>query len=170
MGPLSKILVICVLSLASLNVFSVNAAMKEIRDKLDGNSWGTLRHKLNQILDSESKEVGILQNLLMESEKSLTQTDDTGKDLSGKGNANGNEDNQVHQISSADNKKESSISTLKEDGIIRKLEENSKRMDTMMVFFTDLRNVLSEAISAQSKQMSFESEVVELREEIEFLR
>jgi hypothetical protein len=150
----------------SMMITGVISAVK----RTDTASWGSLRHKLNQILDSESKEVGILQNLLMESENSLSHPDESQSQ-----NGQNIKENSIDTFSKdKGDKSDAPLSpetrNLREQGIITKLEDNSKRMDTMMVFLTDLRNVLSEAITTQSKQMNFEGEVVELREEIEYLR
>ncbi|CAG7732054.1 unnamed protein product, partial [Allacma fusca] len=75
---------------------------------------------------------------------------------------------------SVENKDESGTRGEKDNGevssiIVRKLEENSKRMETMVVFLADLRNVLSEAVASQEKQVALRGEVVELREEIDYL-
>jgi len=63
-----------------------------------------------------------------------------------------------------------SLAYLREHGIVSKLEENSKRMEKMVVFLVDLRNLLTEALTTQTRQMAFESEMVEIREEMEYLR
>lgn len=118
-----------------------------------------LRDKLNLILDAESKEVTLLKNM-MDEENEHARVEKEGEESKVEG-VGGDEDK---------NGGNGGLEYLREHGIVTKLEENSKRMEKMVVFLVDLRNLLTEALTQQNRQMAMESELVEIREEMEFLR
>lgn len=129
-----------------------------VRESLD--NW---KDKLSQVLDTESQELQILHNLIEQGESGRDKKDgeiDSSHKVVTKSSSNPETKNTTPN----------SVAYLREEGIISKLEENSQRMDSMVVFLSDLKSVLSQAISAQDMQMRFETEVVELRQEIDFLR
>lgn len=143
-----------------------------------------LRDKLNLILDAESREVTLLKNLLDEShqEEERRKEDESAEknelDTSYKSQSNSwstatsppPPTTSTTTTASPTTKKAHSLAYLREHGIVNKLEENSKRMEKMVVFLVDLRNLLTEALTAQARQNAFETEMVEIREEMEYLR
>lgn len=136
-------------------------------DDDDGLSAESLlfRDKLNLILNAESKEVTLLKNLLDESREerdksaySLVRAETPSTPPS------------TITVPPQDSSASSSVSYLREHGILSKLEENTKRMEKMVVFLVDLRNLLTESLAYQTRQVAVESELVEIREEMEYLR
>jgi len=55
-------------------------------------------------------------------------------------------------------------------GILEELAETSGRMEWLVGLLADLKTLLHQAVVSQQKQLSLRSEVVELREEIKYLR
>jgi hypothetical protein len=151
-----KLLIVVVLFLEFVNIGESAVITQSKKKELSSTDW---KDKLSQVLDTESQELQILHNL-------IEQDDDESSVRAER--KDGEVDTTSKTIISGS--VSDSVASLREQGIVSKLQENSKTMDKMAVFLNDLKNVLSEAIKAQDKQMRFENEVVELREELDFLR
>lgn len=150
-------LVVLVASLAECRVLSKS------KDKLSLTDW---KQKLSEVLDTENEELQILHNLISQENES-----DESSDLKEMKMEKGKVETTETASKNGDRSKaSSSLDFLREEGILRKLEENTARMDGMVIFLSDLKNVLSDAIAGQDKQMRVENEMGELREEMESLR
>lgn len=138
----------------------VESGVTHGRDK--GALLSDWKDKLSHVLDTESEELAILHNLIENGVRDDEEIDSISTKTKSPSNPRTGDKSSIL--------KTDSVEYLRENGIISKLEENSKRMDGMVEFLADLKNVLSDAITVQDKQMRFETEVVELREEIDYLR
>jgi hypothetical protein len=123
-------------------------------------TWESLQGKIDDIISLESKEKSLLQDLVgKRKEKSTTTATTTVGSLLE--DADGEGDAEAFSISS---------SSIAQNHVVTKLLENSKRMESMVGMLVDLKSVLSSAVTTQEKQMALRTEVVELRDEISYLR
>lgn len=152
-----------------------------------------LEGKLNLIIDNEAREQELLEDFLLkklsssglERTRMASSASKLANEPAGSQETSGGNDESTGILPSAHstaeeetkedrwgNRNDDDAVKNPEDSwlIVKKLEENSKRMETMVVFLADLRNVLSQAVASQQNQVALRGEVVELREEIEYLR
>lgn len=140
-----------------------SSVIQHAKESAHSQKW---KDKISKVLDTQSQELQVLQNLISESEKEIDFSSDQ---LSKKPSAD-HSGTHVQSKTKLETTERDTLEFLREQNVLHKLEENSQRMDSMVVFLSDLKDLLSEAISAQEKQMRFETEVIELKEELESLR
>jgi len=124
-------------------------------------SFKSLESKLNLILESQNLERELIQS-------ALHRKDEHGIKVQQTTEASSEEMEQIDQENFG--RKETSSFGLGSRRVLQKLEENSKKMDAMVMFFADLKTVLDEAVKSQTKELELTSQVDELREEMQYLR
>ena len=136
---------------------SKSYSIKPLIPTNEESSWDSLQTKIEQIINTENKEKSLLDSLVEGKERNIIPTTDSPV---------------VPKISTDESSSDFSLSStsVSQNHLVTKLLENSQRMESMVVMLVDLKTVLAQAVSSQEKQMALRTEVVELRDEISYLR